>query len=79
MSEQNSISIISRGGGQVTGESTNALPVKFIPSLSWIQYVLMGSFITFLLMFVFIFTAQKQVAVVEVTGRADEYNILQIN
>lgn len=76
--EENSISIINKNNGQITGERTGALPVRLTPSLTWVQYVLIGIGIALLIAIIFVATIQKQVVVVEVSGRANNFQILEV-
>lgn len=71
--EQNSISIINRGGGQVTGENTNALPVRFIANFSWVKVFIAGFLFAIILMFIFVTIIKRQVVVVEVAGKSVDY------
>lgn len=71
--DESSISIINRNNGQVTGESTGALPVKFVTSLSWVKIFLIGFISAFILLIIFIVTIKRQVVVVDVVGKADNY------
>lgn len=77
--EENSFSIINRTNGQVTGQTANALPIKLVTGISWIRFVLIGFVIALIVFLAFIFTIKKQVSIVEVTGKADTYQILEIN
>jgi hypothetical protein len=77
--EQSSISIINKNNGQLTGESIGALPIKLITGISWLRFVFFGMAIALVIFLIIIFTAQKQVSVVQVTGKADAFKILQIN
>lgn len=77
--EENSISIINRNNGSLTGEKAQALPIKLTGGLSWIQYVFIGIVVALLLSVLFIFTVQKQVVAVEVSGRANDFQIFEVN
>lgn len=79
MQEENSISIINRTNNQITGESAKALPVRMVSNLSWIQYILIGFVIAILVLLYFIFTIQKQVVSVEVSGRTPDFQIFEVN
>lgn len=76
--EESSISIINRNNGSLTGENAQAVPVKLLGSLSWVQYILIGFIISLILMSIFVATIKKQVVAVEVSGRADTYQIFEI-
>jgi len=71
--EQSSISIINRSGGQVTGQNTGALPIKLVTSISWVKFFMAGFVSALLLIFVLVFTIKRQVVVVEVAGKAENY------
>jgi len=76
--EQSSISIINKNNGQVTGESAQALPVKFILGLSWFKYILIGFVVAVIIMFYIVATIRKQVVVVEVSGKSDSFQVFEI-
>ena len=76
--EENSISIVNRTNGQLTGENAQALPIKFVGGISWIQYILIGVAITVIFGIYFIATIQKNVVAVEVSGKADNFQIFEI-
>ena len=76
---QNSISIINRSGGQVTGESTNALPIKLVGVNTAIKFFLFGFLTSFLVMFFLIIFIKRQVVVVDTTGKADSFTEYQLN
>ena len=77
--DESSISIINRNHGQVTGERTGALPIKLITSISWVKFILIGVIITIIGVLIFLYTVKKQVTVVEVTGKSDQFQLFQIN
>ena len=79
MEDQNSISIINRGNGSLTGEKAQALPIKLITGISWLKFILIGFVLAIVIFVIFLFNSQKQVAVVQVTGKADSFKILQLN
>ncbi len=79
MQEENSISIINRSNTQVTGEKTNALPVRMVSNLSWIQYILIGFVLAVIILIYIISTIQEKVVSVEVSGKADEFQIFEVN
>lgn len=76
--EENSISIINRTNGALTGEHAQALPVQFISSWSWTRYVLVGVVLTLVVVGTMIAFAQKQVTVVEVTGKSQDFQLFQV-
>ena len=76
--EENSISIINRTNGQLTGEHAQALPVKFIANFSWVKIFFLGFALAIILMILFIAYVRQQVTVVESTGIAPNYQEFQI-
>lgn len=76
--EENSISIISRNNGQLTGEKAQALSVKLTGGFSWVKIFLAGVVITFLILAAAIYFAKKQVVVVEVSGKSDQFQLLEL-
>lgn len=76
--EENSISIINRGNGSLTGEKAQALPVKMIGGLKWTQYVLVGLVIGIVIMVIAVATVKKQVVAVEVSGKANDFQVFEI-
>ena len=76
--EENSISIVNRTNGQLTGEHAQALPVKFVGSLSWVKIFLLGVLVTAIFFLIILMTVKKQVSIVEVVGKANDYQILQL-
>ncbi len=76
--DENSISIINRSNKEVIGERASALPVKLMTSLSWVQYILIGFVIAFLAALYFVWTVQKQVVVVEVSGKSPDFQVFEI-
>ena len=76
--EENSISIINRTNGQLTGEKAQALPIKFIGSFSWLKIYLLGLASGVLLLVIFVYTIKKQVVVVEVAGKSPDYQEYKI-
>ena len=77
--EENSISIINRTNGQLTGEKAQALPVKFVANFSWVKIFLLGFVAAIILFVLFIAYVKQQVTVIEVTGKAPNYQEYQIN
>lgn len=77
--EENSISIINRTNGQLTGEKAQALPVRFISNLSSLQWIILGFILAFLSMSYFITTVKTQVVAVEVSGKSDTFQIFEVN
>jgi len=71
--DENSISIINRNNGQVTGESTGALPIKFVGSLSWVKIFFAGFGVAILSLVIFVTTVKNQVVVVDVVGKSSDY------
>jgi uncharacterized membrane protein YukC len=76
--EESSISIINRNNGQLTGEKAQALPVQFIATWGWTRYILIGFGICLVLAIAFVSFAKKQVTVVEVTGKSNDFQIYQV-
>ena len=76
--EENSISIVNRTNGQLTGEHAQALPIKFVGCLSWVKIFFLGVGLTAVFFVFFLLTVKKQVAIVEVVGKANDYQILQL-
>jgi hypothetical protein len=76
--EQSSISIINKNNGQLTGESSNALPIRIMADFSWVKIFFAGFFTAFLIMFIFVSTIKRQVVVVEVAGRTADYTEYKI-
>ena len=78
MGEENSISIINRTNGQLTGEKAQALPIKIIANLSWVKVFIIGFILAIILMCIFIFTIKKSVVVVQVVGTSPDYQEYQV-
>lgn len=76
--EENSISIINRTNGQLTGENAKALPIQLMGSWKWPRYVALGFALAILIGFWFVTTIKKQVVAVEVSGKSDSFQILKI-
>ena len=76
--DENSISIINRTGGQLTGEKAQALPVQFVASWKWTRYVLIGFILCLVIAIAFVAFAKTQVNVVEVTGKSDQFQIFEV-
>jgi len=76
--EENSISIINRTNGQLTGEKAQALPIKMIGGFKWTQYVLIGIIVGIFIMIIGVATVKKQVVTVDVTAKGEDFQILQI-
>lgn len=71
--EENSISIINRTNGQLTGEKAQALPVKFVSNLSSVKIFFIGFVAAIVVMFILVTTIKSQVVVVEVAGKSADY------
>ncbi len=78
MQEENSISIINRTNNQVSGEKANALPVRVMSNLSWIQYILIGFVLALGVVIYLISTIQQKVVTVEVSGKANDFKIFEV-
>jgi cell division protein FtsL len=76
--EENSISIINRTNGQLTGEHAQALPVQIKANFSWVKIFLIGFAAAIILMILFIAYVRQQVTVIETTGVAPNYQEYQI-
>lgn len=77
-SEQSSISIINKNNGQVTGESSGALPVKMVSNFSSTKIFTAGFITALVLMFIIVSTIKSQVVVVEVAGKSADYQEYQL-
>lgn len=77
--EENSISIINRTNGQLTGEKAQALPIKLMANWKWTTYVALGVVLTLIAVTIFISTITKQVVAVEVSGKSDNFQIFKVN
>ncbi len=71
--EQSSISIINKNNGQLTGESSNALPIKLISNNVAIKFFTYGFLACLLSIVVIVMIIKKQVIVVDTTGVSDQY------
>jgi hypothetical protein len=76
--EEQSISIINRTNGQLTGENAQALPIKLITG-KWYKFFILGFLFAIVLLVVFVSIIKRQVVVVEVSGKADTYQEYTIN
>ncbi len=76
--EENSISIINRTNGQLTGEKAQALPIQIRANFSWVKIFIAGFITAMVILFIFIFYVKRQVVVVEVSGKAQDYQEFQI-
>lgn len=76
--EQSSISIINKNNGQVTGESSGALPVKFISNFSTPKIFAAGFVSALIFMMILVTTIKSQVVVVEVAGKTADYQEYQL-
>lgn len=82
MKEQNSISIINRSNTTLTGENAQAFPIKLVDgnkSKVRIQYFCFGILASVVLFTIFIFVAKSQVVVVDISGKADNYQEYKLN
>lgn len=76
--DENSISIINRTNGQVTGEKAGALPVRVMSNFSWVQYIFIGFLVAIFVLGYFVWTIQKEVVIVEVSGKSPDFTIFEI-
>jgi hypothetical protein len=76
--EENSISIINRTNGQLTGEHAQALPVKVVTG-AWYKFFGLGFLTAIVLLVIFVSIIKSQVVVVEVSGKADTYTEYKLN
>lgn len=76
--QEESISIINRTNGQLTGERAQSIPVKLIASFSWLKIFLAGATIMFVVVFFLLQTAMNEVVQVDVSGKTEEFEILKI-
>ncbi len=82
MSEENSISIINRTNASLTGENAQAFPIKLVDGNMRkvrIEYFCFGVFSAIILFTIFIFIAKSQVVVVDISGKADNYQEYKLN
>lgn len=77
--EENSISIINRTNGQLTGEKAQALPIQIKTSFSWVKIFALGFVTAIITIFIFVSAIKTQVVVVEVSGKADNYQEYRVN
>ena len=77
--EQSSISIINKNNGQLTGESTNALPIRMVSNLSSYKIFGLGFLTALIFMFIMVSIIKKQVVVVEFAGKAADYQEYKVN
>ena len=78
MENNSSISIINKGNGALTGEQAQALPIMIKTSFSWMKIFLTGAGVMFAVLFILFFIAKSQVQVVEIVGRADNFQVLEL-
>lgn len=78
MEEQNSISIINRGNGSLTGEKAQAFPIQIKGQWSWTRYVAVGIVLTLIIVVILMTTITKNVVAVEVSGKADDFQVFKI-
>lgn len=76
--EQSSISIINKNNGQVTGESAQALPIMIKTSFSWMKIFMSGVVVCFFTLFILFLLAKTQVQTVEIVGKSDNFQILEL-
>jgi len=76
--EDNSISIINRSGGSLTGEKAQALPITLTNQWKWTRYVAVGVVISVIIMIILMLTITKNVVAVEVSGKADNFQLFKI-
>jgi hypothetical protein len=76
--EENSISIINRNNGQLTGEKANALPVQIKADFSWVKIFFFGFVVAIVSFILFASYVTQQVTVVQVTGKSDNYKEYEI-
>lgn len=76
--EENSISIINRTNGSLTGEKAQALPIQIKGQWKWTRYVLVGVVLTIIAVFILLSTITKNVVAVEVSGKSDNFQVFQI-
>jgi hypothetical protein len=76
--EDNSISIVNRTGATLTGEKAQALPIRLTGTWSWTRYVAVGFVLALAAMIFFMVTIKKQVVAVEVSGKAEDFQLYQI-
>lgn len=76
--EQSSISIINKNNGQITGESAGALPIMIKTSFSWLKIFLAGVVATIVVLSILFFTIETQVETVEIVGRSDNFQIMEL-
>lgn len=77
--EQSSISIINKNNGQLTGESSGALPIKLVTNNLAIKYFSLGFLCALVIFAIFILIARKQVTVVDVSGKSPSYQEYNLN
>lgn len=78
MENNSSISIINKGNGALTGEQAQALPIMIKTSFSWMKIFLTGAGVMFAVLSILFFIAKSQVQVVEIVGRADNFQVLEL-
>ena len=82
MNEQNSISIINRSNASLTGENAQALPITLVDGNMRkvrIEYFLLGVLASIILFTIFIYIAKSQVVVVDISGKATDYQEYKLN
>jgi hypothetical protein len=80
--EQSSISIINKNNGQVTGESSGALPIRLISndaSSAAYKFFAYGFAACLLLLVILISVVKRQVIVVDTTGVSENYVEYKLN
>jgi hypothetical protein len=77
--DQSSISIINKNNGQVTGESTAALPIRLVTSNLAVKFFAYGFLTALAIFIIFILVARKQVTVVDVSGKSPSYQEFNLN
>lgn len=78
MPEENSISIINRTSGQLTGEKASSIPIRIMANFSWLKIFLAGCIITAITFIILMSTSLSQVVAVEVSGKASNFEILKL-
>ena len=76
--EENSISIINKTNGQLTGEKAQALPIRIMANFSWMKIFLAGCAVTAIVFIILVSTSLSQVVAVEVSGKADNFDVLKL-
>ncbi len=71
--EQSSISIINKNNGQLTGESSNALPIKLVTNNLAIKFFSFGFLTAMVVLLFMVFTIKRQVVAVDATGVAPQF------